>query len=129
MIEFSWQANNRLKTQQVRPAVLQHPQTREWIWWNQAMHWHPACLDEDIRTSLLALFAEEDLPRNCYYGDGSPIEASIIEAIYQAYQEAEVSFPWQVGDILMLDNMLTAHARNPYQGTRKIYVTMGDMHS
>jgi hypothetical protein len=27
----------------------------------------------------------------------------------------------------MLDNMLVAHARNPYEGPRKILVAMGEM--
>jgi hypothetical protein len=27
----------------------------------------------------------------------------------------------------MLDNMLTAHGRNPYVGSRKIVVAMGEM--
>ncbi len=30
---------------------------------------------------------------------------------------------------MMLDNMLVAHARNPFQGTRKLYVAMGGMMS
>jgi len=84
-------------------------------------------LEQSVRDSLFALFREEDLPRSCYYGDGQPIEDTVMEAICQAYQQAEVSFPWQPGDILLLDNMLTAHARNAYQGERKIYVAMGDM--
>ena len=27
----------------------------------------------------------------------------------------------------MLDNMMVAHSRNPYEGERKIVVTMGEM--
>ena len=34
---------------------------------------------------------------------------------------------WQEGDIALLDNMLTAHARDPYSGPRKIVVAMGQM--
>ena len=126
-IDFEWKEGDRLKTRLVRPAVLKHPQTRDWVWWNQATHWHPACLDKEVRASLLALFSEQDLPRNCCYGDGSLIEGAVMNAICEAYQEAEVSFPWKQGDILMLDNMLTAHARNPYEGQRKVYVSMGGM--
>jgi len=126
-VAWEWKDDNRLRTRLVRPAVLKHPQTGEWIWWNQAPHWHPACLEPEVRSSLLALFAEEDLPRNCFYGDGSPIEDAVMDAICEAYQEAEVSFPWRLGDILLLDNMLTAHARNPYEGPRKLYVSMGNM--
>jgi alpha-ketoglutarate-dependent taurine dioxygenase len=126
-IAFEWKDHHHLKTRLVRPAVLKHPQTGEWLWWNQATHWHLACLEDEVRASLLALFSEEDLPRNCFYGDGSPIEDGVIDAICQAYQEAEVCFSWRQGDILLLDNMLTAHARNPYEGQRKIYVSMGNM--
>jgi alpha-ketoglutarate-dependent taurine dioxygenase len=97
------------------------------VWWNQAPHWHPACLDQDTRASLLTLFAPDELPRNCFYGDGSPIEDEVMDAICAAYQKAEVCFPWNTGDILLLDNLMIAHARNPYQGERKIYVSMGNM--
>lgn len=126
-IDFAWKAGDRLKTWQLRPAVLQHPQTGEWIWWNQATHWHLACLDEKTRASLQELYSEEDLPRTCMYGDGSAIADEVMAEIVQAYQDEEVSFDWQEGDILMLDNMLAAHARNPYIGQRKIYVSMGNM--
>jgi amino acid adenylation domain-containing protein len=126
-IEFAWKGEDSLRTVLVRPAVLKHPKTGELVWWNQATHWHTACLEQSVRDSLFALYREEDLPRSCYYGDGSPIEDAVMEAICQVYQQAEISFPWQQGDILMLDNMLTAHARNAYQGERKIYVAMGDM--
>jgi amino acid adenylation domain-containing protein/non-ribosomal peptide synthase protein (TIGR01720 family) len=126
-IEFEWKDGDRLRTRQIRPAVLKHPQTGELVWWNQATHWHTACLEPGVRASLFDLYREEDLPRSCYYGDGLPIEDAVMEAICQVYQQAEICFPWQPGDILMLDNMLTAHARNAYQGERKIYVVMGDM--
>ncbi|GHO79995.1 hypothetical protein KSD_77660 [Ktedonobacter sp. SOSP1-85] len=126
-IEFEWKDGDQLRTRQVRPAIIKHPQTRELVWWNQAPHWHPACLDEEVRETLLSVFEPEDLPRNCLYGDGSVIEDEVMGAINQAYQKVEVSFPWQQGDILLLDNMLMAHARNPFQGKRKIYVSMGNM--
>jgi alpha-ketoglutarate-dependent taurine dioxygenase len=126
-IEFEWKKNDGLKTRQLRPAVVKHVHTGEWVWWNQATHWHLSCLDEAVRDSLCALFAEEDLPRTCYYGDGSPIEDADMVEINAAYQAEEISFPWQKGDIMLLDNMLVAHARNAYQGPRKIYVSMGNM--
>jgi alpha-ketoglutarate-dependent taurine dioxygenase len=126
-MEFEWRDGDRLKTRSIRPAVIRHPQTGELIWFNQAQHWHIACLDTTTRESLSSLFREEDLPRHCYYGDGSPIEDSVMAEILDVYRRLEVSFFWREGDILMLDNMLTAHARNPFRGDRKLLVTMGDM--
>ena len=126
-LEFEWRADGGLRTRCVRPAVVRHPGTGEWSWFNQAQHWHTSCLDPDTRESMLRLFAEEDLPRRCYYGDGSPIEDSVMMEILEVYRELEVSFSWQEGDILMLDNVLTAHARNRFTGTRKLLVALGDM--
>jgi hypothetical protein len=31
-----------------------------------------------------------------------------------------------VGDVLMLDNLLTAHARDPFRGPRKVLTAMAD---
>jgi len=31
-------------------------------------------------------------------------------------------------DVVMLDNMLAAHARDPFEGTRKMAVAMGDIY-
>jgi alpha-ketoglutarate-dependent taurine dioxygenase len=126
-INFEWKTGNRLRTSAVRPAVVKHPQTKEISWFNQAQHWHPACLDSQTRESLLSMFKQEDLPRNCYYGDGSPIEDSVMEEVCGVYQQLEVSFPWQRGDLLILDNLLAAHGRNPYIGKRQLLVAMGEM--
>lgn len=126
-IDFEWRENNDLRIRQVCPAVARHPKTGEMVWFNQLQHWHLSCLDRATRESLLSLFREQDLPRNCYYGDGSAIEDSVMEEISEVYRKTAVSFPWQQGDILMVDNMLVAHGRNPYVGARKIVVAMGEM--
>lgn len=128
-IDFEWKDGDRLRTRSIRPAVVKHPKTGEMCWFNQAQHWHPVCLDPQTRESLLSSFQKEDLPRNCYYGDGTPIEDSVMAEICEVYQKLEVSFPWQQGDVLVLDNLLTAHGRNPYVGERKLLVAMGELMS
>jgi hypothetical protein len=128
-IDFEWKEGGGLRTRFVRPAVVKHPQTGELTWFTQAQHWHTSCLDVETRELLLSSFSEENLPRNCYYGDGFPIEDSVMEEICGIYQKLEVSFPWQAGDLLMLDNLLTAHGRNPYVGERKLLVAMGELRS
>ena len=123
---FEW-SGNRLRTYKVRPAVTDHSKTGEQVFFNQLQLHHISCLEPAVRESLLSIFGEENLPRNVYYGDGSPIEDSVMAEVESVYQEARTSFPWQKGDILMLDNMLIAHGRNPYVGPRKIVVAMGEM--
>jgi alpha-ketoglutarate-dependent taurine dioxygenase len=52
-----------------------------------------------------------------------------VEQIRQAYRQETVAFPWQKGDLLMLDNMLVAHGRNPFSGERKVIVSMAEPHT
>jgi alpha-ketoglutarate-dependent taurine dioxygenase len=126
-MDLEWKQGGRARTRCVRPAVVRHPQTHEMSWFNQAQHWHISCLDPLTRESIEAVYAKEDYPRNCYYGDGSRIEDSVMSEILDVYSQLEVVFPWRAGDILMLDNLLTAHARRPFAGERKLLVAMGEM--
>lgn len=126
-MDFEWTGQNNLRTRRIAPAVVKHPQTAELSFFNQIQLHHISFLAPEVRASLLSVFREEDLPRNVYYGDGSALEESVLNEILEIYKASSVSFSWQAGDILMLDNMLTAHGRNPYTGERRIVVTMGEM--
>ncbi|HZE69985.1 MAG TPA: amino acid adenylation domain-containing protein [Pyrinomonadaceae bacterium] len=126
-IDFEWKSDNGLRTRQICPAVVRHPQTNELVFFNQLQLHHISCLAPAVRESLLSIMKEEDLPRNVYYGDGSPIENSVMEYLRELSRKICVSFPWQVHDILMLNNMLVAHSRNPFVGERKIVVAMGNL--
>jgi len=128
-IEVEWKAGNRLRTRQVGPAIVKHPQTGEIVWFNHATFFHISTLEETIRNSLLATFKEEDLHTNTYYGDGSRIEPSVLEHLREAYQQEMITFPWQKGDVLMLDNMLAVHARKPFTPPRKILAGMAEPYS
>lgn len=125
-IEYEWKSGDRLKTRQICQAVARHPETGEMVWFNQAHLFHVSNLQPQVRESLLSEFEEEDLPRNAYYGDGSPIETSMLDEIRRVYQQEAVIFPWKDGDILMLDNMLAAHGRAPFEGPRKVVVGMAE---
>jgi len=126
-IEFEWLADGGLRTRQRCPAVIRHPRTGEKSFFNQLQLHHVSFLEPEERSSLLSLFGVEGLPRNFYFGDGTIIEDDVAQAIGALYWDVAAQFPWQEGDVLMLDNMLTAHARNPYSGERRIVVAMGEM--
>lgn len=125
-ISYEWLDENHLRTRQVRPAVTTHPRTGETVWFNHIGFWHESSLELELRRLFLSEWQEEGLPFNTYYGDGSRIEESTIEELRQAYDAETVAFPWENGDILLLDNMLVAHGRNPFEGERKILTAMGE---
>ncbi|HYW08940.1 MAG TPA: TauD/TfdA family dioxygenase [Longimicrobium sp.] len=123
-ITFEWKDGDRLRTRQVCQAVARHPGSGKMLWFNQAHLFHVSSLEPDTRDAMLEAFAEEDLPRNTFYGDGTRIDPADLDVVRAAYAAEEVAFPWQREDVLMLDNMAVAHARHPFKGERKIRVGM-----
>jgi len=123
-IELEWKGEDRLRTRQVCQAVARHPKNGKMLWFNQAHLFHVTALDPEVGEALLEALGEENLPRNTFYGDGTPIDPADLEVIRRAYDQEEVAFPWQREDVLLLDNMSVAHARHPYRGERKIRVGM-----
>ncbi len=125
-IEFEWKDGDRLRTRQVRPAVRTHPQTGENVWFNHAAFFHISAREPEIRRRLVETFGEDGLPYNTYYGDGTPIRDETVAHLVEAYEQETYAFPWQEGDIMMLNNMSVAHAREPYKGEREVLAAMAE---
>ncbi|WP_257022650.1 non-ribosomal peptide synthetase [Pigmentiphaga litoralis] len=126
-IEWRWLDENTLQTRTRCPAVISHPLTGERVFFNQVQLHHVSCLEADVRDDLLALVGAERMTRQAFYGDGSPISDATMHIVGRTYEACAVRFEWLPGDVVMLDNMLAAHARDPYEEPRKIVVAMGDM--
>ena len=63
-------------------------------------------------------------PYDVRFGDGGKIPLDDIVALFPLMDAATVALPWRHGDLLMLDNVLTAHGRNPYSGDRDVQVAL-----
>jgi hypothetical protein len=122
---ITWYDTDRLRIEAVRPAFIRHDISGRWVWFNQILHWHPACLPAALRGMLEARLGGDNMPRNCRFGDGTVIPDDVIRRLIQAYQAHEIQFPWHAGDVLVVDNVACAHAREPYAGERTHLVAMG----
>jgi len=131
--QWRWLSGDTLQTRTTCPAVITHPRSGERVFFNQVQLHHPSCLEPEVRDDLLGVVGADALPRNVLFadgadgGDGAPIPDATMAEIGRAYEDCAVRFDWRRGDVVMLDNMLAAHARDPYEGPRKIVVAMGAM--
>lgn len=123
-IQWEWKADGELCTRQRCQAAIQLPGAGEWVWFNQAHLFHVSAVEANLRDTLINSVGEANLPRNVYFGDGAPIPDSMLDVVRRVYAETAIAFPWQTGDVLMLDNRLVAHGRNPFTGDRKVIVAM-----
>ncbi|WP_438010594.1 TauD/TfdA family dioxygenase [Sorangium sp. So ce321] len=127
--EYEWRGQDQLRTRMRRQVTATHPKTGDTVWFNHAHMFHSSNMPAPVRAALRREFKEDELPRNAFYGDGSPIEDEVAQAIRELYRESAIYFSWQKGDVLLLDNFLTSHGRSPFKGHRKIYVAMAELYT
>jgi alpha-ketoglutarate-dependent taurine dioxygenase len=125
-IGYEWQPDGGLHTWQRRSAVVRHPVTGQRCWFNQIAFLNEWTIDPEVREYLVDMYGEDGLPFNTRFGNGDPIGADVVETINQVYEAHTMREPWQAGDLMLVDNIRTAHSREAYQGTREILVGMAD---
>lgn len=124
---LKWNPNDWIQISQLRPAVIQHPDTKEAVWFNQA-HLY------DFNPRLLGLwryigaklfyFRKYTKLHEIYFGDGSTIPKRDLYHVMDVLDKNTLYFPWQKGDVLLLDNVLSMHGRATFQGKRRVLTAM-----
>lgn len=125
-IEFAWLPDGGLRTRQRRSAVIRHPLTGRRCWFNQIAFLSEWTLDPEIREYLVDLYGADGLPFNTRYGNGDAIERETVDLVNRVYQAHTVREPWRDGDLLLVDNLRTAHSREPYEGQRDVLAALAD---
>ncbi len=121
-----WGTDGSLHTTQVRSAIIHHPRTGAAVWFNHVAFWNRFSLDDSIRDVLESEFGADGLPFATSLGDGAELTEAEVATLNAAYDAATVREPWQPGDVMIVDNILAAHGRDPFRGDRRIAVAMGD---
>ena len=125
-IGFEWQPDGGLRTWQRRSAVVLHPVTGQRCWFNQIAFLNEWTIDPEVREYLVEMYGEDGLPFNTRFGNGDPIGADVVQLLNQIYEDNTVREPWQAGDLMLVDNVRTAHSREAYEGPREVLVGMAD---
>ena len=134
--KWEWTSNGGFEvTHGSSPVVKTHRVTGERVWFNQAhlLHksvapwtsaWLGPSLSQRLRARLLQPFIRNRFFYHSTHADGSEIRLSDLECIRRTVAEETLSFEWKVGDVLLIDNKLVSHGRQPFQGPRKILAAL-----
>jgi alpha-ketoglutarate-dependent taurine dioxygenase len=125
-IEFEWQHSGGLRTWQHRSAVVRHPVTGRRCWFNQIAFLNDRTLDPEVREFLVDTYGADGLPFTTRFGGGEPVGEDVVHLLDEVYKAATIREPWQVGDLMLVDNIGSAHSREPFTGPRKVLVGMAD---
>lgn len=126
-VQFKWLKNDWIEIRQILPACTMHPVTGESIWFNQA-HLYDFNFKllgplNYLGTKLL-YWKKSTRLHEVRYGDGSKIERQGLYHILDVLNQHTVAFPWQRGDVMVLDNVLAMHGRAPFKGKRRILTAL-----
>ncbi len=125
-IDFDWQPDGVLRTRQRRSAVVRHPVTGQRCWFNQIAFLNERTIDPEVREYLVDLYGEDGLPFTTRFGNGDPIGEDIVQMLNETYEAHTSREPWQAGDLLLVDNVRTAHSRDPYTGPRDVVAALAN---
>ena len=125
-IGFEWQPDGVLRTWQRRPAVIRHPVTGRRCWFNQIAFLNERTIDPEVREYLVDMYGEDGLPFTTRFGGGAPVGEDIVQLLNETYEAHTVREPWQAGDLLVVDNIGTAHSREAFGGQREVLAGLGD---
>lgn len=119
-IDIEFIDDRRVTISWVKPAIYKHPITNEETWFNHVYFFNKYSLYEDLGLSGDDYLPEEMLTSDTFFGDGTEISFEEYTILKDAYDSNQIYFPYEKGDVLFLDNMLTAHGRMPFKGDRVI---------
>src|SRR5437870_4598477 len=125
-IKFEWQPDGALRTWQRRSAIVHHPLTGQRCWFNQIAFLNEWTIDPEVREYLVDIYGEDGLPFNTRFGNGDPIGADVVQLIDEVYEANTARERWQAGDLMLVDNVRTAHGRERFEGPREVLVAMAD---
>ncbi|MEU2789875.1 TauD/TfdA family dioxygenase [Streptomyces sp. NPDC007100] len=125
-IDFAWQPGGGLRTRQRRSAVVRHPVSGRRCWFNQIAFLNEWTMEPEVREYLVDVYGADALPFNTRYGGGDPIGEDVVRLLNTVYEAHTTREPWQAGDLMLVDNVRTAHSREPYEGPRDVLVAMTD---
>jgi alpha-ketoglutarate-dependent taurine dioxygenase len=125
--DFAWHGKSWIRISQTRPAAITHPETQEWVWFSQPhlYDFNPRLLGA-WRFVAAKLFYARPHTRlhEIFYADGSRVARADLYHLMDTLDANTVAFPWQKGDMLVLDNVLSMHGRATFSGPRRILAAL-----
>ena len=111
-----------LKLEYIRPAFVECCDRKEFSFGNSILGMHGSNLN-NVNEWTNVPYTER--PYHSTYGNGDEFSESEIKYLDELHEKYELLFKWNVGDVLILDNLHWSHGRYPFSGKRKIVTMMG----
>ncbi len=133
--ELAWTADECLEiTQEPARFFRSHPIHGE-LWCTQALTFQPESLrlaaerdgrQADAERLAHTMAAAPESLHRMIMEDGTSITVEECRAWFRMVCDLETPYALGRGDVIILDNMLTAHGRSTFTGSRRLFAALGD---
>ena len=125
-VDHNWEDDGSLTTSFGTGGFVAHPVTGKRHWFNSLI---AHTLAPQTMGPPWQIYAEHYLdgrpqPYEARFGDGGLIPRDDVVALLPVLEAKIIALPYRDGDVLMLDNILTFHGRNPFTGHRDVQVAL-----
>ena len=122
--EAVWEDDGSLSMRYRSSGFVNHSVTGEEVWFAQVqgMHFNEARLAQNYDKLNNAFPGGRPRPIEILFGDGGDIPEDMVTPLYDILDGLAVNLPYEHGDFMLLDNIYTAHGRQPFTGTRDVQV-------
>lgn len=124
---LKWLPRDWVQIFQERPALLNHEETGETTWFNQAhlYDYNPKFLGLWRYIGYRLFYCRRNIRHHeIFYQDGSRIKRRDLYHILDVLEQQSVYYRWKQGDVLVLDNVLMMHGRAPFSGRRRVLTAL-----
>lgn len=143
-VQYEWHKNDMLKITTHPPAIITHPVTEKKSVNALLSHYvsylkgfsffkerYPLLLRYmfEFVAAIIFLKGKGSAPTQMRSYDGRPMPYRIVKELFDVYWKHSVLFAWKKNDVLVLDNIVTAHGRMNVVGPRRILCCLGDQYS
>lgn len=125
-MEPYWNADGSLSVASYTKAFAVHPTTGE-RFYRTIIHSNYLIYEKytgETKALVDRLRAIQTLPTGYTLGNGEPLSRDESRVLEKTFEDITVAWPWAAGDVMVLDNLRTAHGRNPFKGERETLVAL-----
>ncbi|KAM7254468.1 hypothetical protein ACFE04_003848 [Oxalis oulophora] len=112
-MKLEWLENGVKSVMGPIPAIKLDESRQRKVWFNSMVAAYTGW--EDSRN---------DPKKAVTFGDGQPLPADIIYDCLKILEEESVAFPWQKGDVLLIDNWAVLHSRRSFAPPRRVLASL-----
>lgn len=127
--EFEWHDDGSLTFWTRAPGTTVHPVTGDLLCHNQlnTQVLNAVTIGAE-RAAMLdkAYGASTPRPYGVRFANGEKLQDEEFMDFHTTIEKRKIAFPWRAGDVMLVENKLTAHGRHPFTGKRDVQVMMFD---